>query len=390
MQQITRHLCLVLLFMANSALANVSSSGLVAYWPGTTGNDASVNNHYAYLQGGSAFQAGKYGMGFYFDGVNGHVRIEDSDAWHFADHDFTISFWLNPYAYNSEYTRVLTQWQWNGGSNRAWEMYIHNSKLTFSAKGAFSLTSNRAIALNQWQLITLVRENGVATLYIDGVADTSVTNAGAMMNNSATALLMGAVMDRDGVTAHAGDMFHGKMDEVRVYHRALNETEIDSLANPYPADPVSWQPEPNTTSHYYPAASNCDMEYEAVTPIAHAYRGSYKVQRGSTMSCVLPVNPGKFVERIVLDHNPHEMASKLCRVGFMHASYATTAQNTNAMTLTKDGGVVDVWVYEDLGSETGYNNGHPHNALVLTCYHEPFTGDSWIRYGVIRVDYAVE
>ncbi|MBQ4813762.1 hypothetical protein A7985_19645 [Pseudoalteromonas luteoviolacea] len=379
------------LVFANNATANVSSEALQAHWSGSiipgSARDVSLNAHHGALVGGMSIRAGAVDFGFNFDGNDSHIKVADSDAWAFADKDFTISFWIKPRAYDSSYTRVMSHWQWGGGSNRAWEMYIHGGKLTFDAAGAFSLKTSSTLSTDQWHHVTVSRSNGVAKVYVNGLVEDTNVNASATLNNSSTYMLIGAVIGTDGVNAHSGDTLNGEMDEIRVYHRALSDSEVDKLANPYP--PSSWQPEPNTTSQFYPAATNCNMEDFVLTPKAHAYRGSYEVSQGKIMTCNLPINPGKFIERVVFDHRVHEMASKSCRIGVINAAYGSTATNTNPMTLSTDG-MIDVWVYEDLGAWEAYSNGHPHNTIVLTCDHETFTGESWIRYGVIRVDYAAQ
>ncbi|OHU86211.1 MULTISPECIES: LamG domain-containing protein [Pseudoalteromonas] len=394
MKRVTLLLCGSFLLFIQSALASVSTDKLMAYWSGAVfgdqAEDVSVNTHWGSLVGGMSSSAGVIGNGFSFDGANGHIKVADSDAWDFSNQDFTISFWINPRAYTASYTRVMTQWQWNGGSNRAWQFYINSGRLTFAANGAFSIRTASQLATNQWHHITLTRTGSVARIYINGVVDVTNNSAGATLNNSSTFMLIGAVIDRNGVTAHPGDMLNGQMDEIRVYHRALTDTEIQVLADPTAQEPISWQPEPNTTSLFYPAATNCSMEDDVSTPVAHAYRGSYEVSQGKIMTCNLPVNPGKYIARIVFDHLANEMVSPQCKVGIINATRGSTATNTHLMMLSKDGGLVDVFVYEDLGIAEAYSNGHPHNTLVLTCEHGSFSADSWVRYGVIRVDYAVE
>jgi len=147
---------------------------------------------------------------------------------------------------------------------------------------------------------------------------------------------------------------------------------------------LNLSPGPNVESEFYPAANNCNMEAFYKTPIAHAYYGGYQVSEGFIMSCSLPIKPGKYAERIVFDHFANGMPSRSCKVGYVRALGGTV---TNNMTLARDGNV-DVWYYDNLGATTAYSGGNPHNTLLLTCQHYTFTGSSFVRYGVIRVDYT--
>lgn len=150
---------------------------------------------------------------------------------------------------------------------------------------------------------------------------------------------------------------------------------------------LNLQPSANAESEFYPAANNCNMEAYSKTPVAYAYKGGYQVSEGYMMSCSLPIKPGKYVERIVFDHFANGMNSRSCRVGFVRAASGGTV--SNFMTLAKDGNV-DVWYYDNLGSTQAYSGGNPHNTLLLNCEHWNFTGSSYIRYGVIRVDYTAQ
>ncbi len=145
------------------------------------------------------------------------------------------------------------------------------------------------------------------------------------------------------------------------------------------------QPSANAESELYPAANNCGMESARETPVAYPYKGGYQVTEGFIMSCSLPVKPGKYIERIVLDHYASGMENRACSVGFVRAASGGTV--TNQMTRARDGNV-DVWYYDDLGSSEAYSGGNPHNTLLLTCQHYNFVNNSFVRYGVIRVDYT--
>ncbi len=194
--------------------------------------DVSTNNHHGLFQNGVTTTAGMVGDALNFDGVDDHLRVADSEAWAFGSKDFTISFWINPTAYTAAYTRVISHWQWNGGSNRAWEFYINGGQLTFASRSAFSLRTTTTLTTGNWYHIALTRSQGVARIYVNGELEKTNNSAGHTLNNSSVALLIGATIDRNGIDAHPGDMFGGKLDEIKVYHSALSASEIAIQANP--------------------------------------------------------------------------------------------------------------------------------------------------------------
>lgn len=149
---------------------------------------------------------------------------------------------------------------------------------------------------------------------------------------------------------------------------------------------LNLQPSATAESELYPASNHCKMgKHTTKTPEAYAYQGGYQVEQGYMMYCNLPVKPGRYVERIVFDHFAYGMNSRGCKVGFVRAASGGTV--TNSMTLARDGNV-DVWYYDNLGSSQAYTGGNPHNTLLLRCEHWNFVNGSYIRYGVIRVDYT--
>ena len=372
-------------------IASPNADGLVSHWSGAIENtnavDVSFNGHNGTLMNGVTNEQGVIGEAFVFNGVNSHIEVADSNAWAFGSNEFTISFWIKPTAYNSSYTRVLSHWQWSGGTNRAWEFYINRGKLTFASQGAFSLTSSSSLTLNEWNHVTLTRNGSTAKMYLDGIVQSTNNSAGASLNDSSATLFIGAAADRDGVTAHPGDMFYGLMDEIKVYHRALTDDEVNNEADPNPEPPVSFEPEEGTVSEFYPAATNCNLAYSDDGTEAYASAGSYHVKQGKLMLCNLPINPGKYVERIVLDYKAQDMEKLECNAGFVNATSSIYPSNT--MAKANDGGI-DILHIDDLGATEAYSYGKPHNTLLLSCGLVGFEANYSVNFGIIRVDYAAQ
>lgn len=76
----------------------------------------------------------------------------------------------------------------------------------------------------QWVHVALVLDDGVVRGYVDGVVQT-IGGGGVTMSARPTVLWLGA----DGV---GGQPFTGKLDEVRIYARALDGASIAQLARP--------------------------------------------------------------------------------------------------------------------------------------------------------------
>ncbi len=194
--------------------------GLVAYWPfnedvGTVASDASGNGHIGTLTGTVSlpvWSSGKLGGAVSF-GAGNNIRVTFDPITTGTTN--TISAWI----YLSEdcvnYGSILAQdaieglycYQNGGGSN----------KLDFWYSGTpTDHFSNTALALNRWYHIAIVNTAGSATFYLNGVADGTVAAVPSFNANT-----MG------GDTSN--ETFYGKIDEVRLYSRALSAAQINAL-----------------------------------------------------------------------------------------------------------------------------------------------------------------
>ncbi|MEI6695846.1 MAG: LamG-like jellyroll fold domain-containing protein [Bacteroidota bacterium] len=86
-----------------------------------------------------------------------------------------------------------------------------------------ALISNSILQTNQWYLITASRENGVAKMYINGSLDKIVNFSFTPYNQNHNLNL--------GMTTASVQSFSGKLDEMRIYNRALTVQEISAIYN---------------------------------------------------------------------------------------------------------------------------------------------------------------
>ncbi|WP_341216682.1 LamG-like jellyroll fold domain-containing protein, partial [uncultured Wocania sp.] len=93
--------------------------------------------------------------------------------------------------------------------------------------GASELTSSVAIPENEWHQVAVIYNSGTATLYIDGVADTSASSLAAPIATSRKFLIAAA----DGYDPNTTDYFAGNIDEVRVWDIALSVDQLRYIMN---------------------------------------------------------------------------------------------------------------------------------------------------------------
>ncbi|QRM89975.1 choice-of-anchor D domain-containing protein [Lacinutrix sp. WUR7] len=87
-----------------------------------------------------------------------------------------------------------------------------------------SLTSSVAIPNNEWHQLAVIYDGTKATLYIDGVADTSANKSAPIDTNHS--FFIGAAAKNT-----PEDFFNGNIDEVRVWNTALTENQLRFIMN---------------------------------------------------------------------------------------------------------------------------------------------------------------
>jgi 3-phytase len=186
-----------------------------AYWPfdkgsGTIAADASTNGHDGIIVSASWTGKGKSGSALVFDGDKSYVSF---DVMQFKD-SFTYSIFVKPYNLIDSYML--------GADNNNYIRISHRKSLLFKFNGKnviFAL--DNPLKANSWIHLAFVRnaENQIHA-YVNG------TKQSASGSSTATAKL-GII----GAKRPGSGFFNGVIDEVIIYDRALNETEISSLAN---------------------------------------------------------------------------------------------------------------------------------------------------------------
>lgn len=213
------------------------NKGLVGCWlmnegAGTKVFDISGKNNHGTLTNGPTWTAGKFGQGLNFDGVNDYTAIADSGSLHQSVG--SVSYWVNATALsgslNRSYGKATGGWANGQGSlimgfrnSSGWK-----TELVYPNGGTpTSLYGSTAIVAGSWYHVVGTYDGTTYKIYLNGSLDGSVAKAGNAFLASSGELCIGG----DGSTGvcATGNVFNGKIDEVRIYNRALSETELRRL-----------------------------------------------------------------------------------------------------------------------------------------------------------------
>jgi hypothetical protein len=107
--------------------------------------------------------------------------------------------------------------------------------------------SQATVPANNWSHVAVTRKGTQFTLYLNGQKIGMKTSTAVILHRNLVDVKIGCVFS--GATTHPTGAFHGLIDELRLYNRALLATEIEALANmkelPNPPG-VAWEWTPKT------------------------------------------------------------------------------------------------------------------------------------------------
>lgn len=214
----------VLARRTNTNPEEVAPDKLVGYWPlnetsGSTTTDASGNNQTGTLSGGVVRgSAVKFGNAMTFDG--GDDKITMPSAVLTGTTDFTLSAWINRTS-NTGADYIMGNYGASPCGNGI-EFYTHNGGLIVYLGNTY-VTTSASLQINRVYHVAATRKNGVVTVYVDGVVVFTQNAADSIGGNCAWGIGNGP--------NYTSEAFGGKIDDARVYTRALNATEISALAD---------------------------------------------------------------------------------------------------------------------------------------------------------------
>jgi hypothetical protein len=197
--------------------------------PGPTTPDVSPHGNDGYARGGAALAEGRFGQGLTLDGVDDYVEIPWAESLDLGAGDFTWTAWIR-YADTTGSHAILWAYRVGSGTPSIWLRAEPQSRrirgFIQTDLGLAQVASSQAYNDGQWHFVALQRASGTLRLSVDGAEVASAPAPGG----SVTA---GKELTIDGL--HVGQRldgvhrFHGSIDEVRVYGRALSAKQLDDI-----------------------------------------------------------------------------------------------------------------------------------------------------------------
>ena len=200
-------------------------TGVSATDSSITLNDGSLNN--STFSTNSALS--NLNSGLYLDGINDYVTITYTSSYEI---DFiTLSIWVYPTS-TGQNDQLFSKD--NSGSNRSWQFRENNDGtvrfIVFDDDDSSNgqITSTNTLALNDWNHVAGTWDGSDIKLFINGQFDSSTSFSGLLNKDETNNAFLGRSENGDP------GYFEGRLDDARIYNRALTEDEINTLFNQKP------------------------------------------------------------------------------------------------------------------------------------------------------------
>ncbi len=233
--------------LMSPSLAWTQPPGLVAAYAfnegaGPTGTDASGNNNTGTISGATWTTAGKFGGALVFDGTSAQVTIPDSPSLRLTT-GMTLEAWVfptvPPTGWQAVVDKTVDGYYLMASSDQANGPAVGG---TFTA-GNQDTVGSSTLEVNTWTHLAATFDGATVRLYVNGVQVASQAQTTPLTPTTGT-LQIGA--------DSYGEFFAGRIDEVRIYNRALSQSEIQTDIH----TPVSGTPPPPTVAITAPPAGS--------------------------------------------------------------------------------------------------------------------------------------
>jgi hypothetical protein len=184
---------------------------------GVTVTDTTGKGHTGTIRE-ATWTAGRTGQGLSFDGVNDWVTIDDVTDLRLTT-AMTLEAWVNPTKVDGWRTVIMKE----RAGELAYALYSSGLNRPSAYLLGGSATSGSAITANTWTHIAATYDATTVRLFVNGVQRATAARTNGLAP-SAGALRLGG----NGVWS---EWFAGKLDDVRIYDKALTAAQITADMN---------------------------------------------------------------------------------------------------------------------------------------------------------------
>ncbi|HUT14561.1 MAG TPA: LamG-like jellyroll fold domain-containing protein, partial [Thermoguttaceae bacterium] len=210
---------------ATATIVLVDPTGCVAHFAfDSNADDRAGNNDGAFKDGAAVYFDAQRGPVLKLDGDGDYVSVPDSPYLDITG-EITIAAWIKiSDPNNGSAMRIVSKKDvWNGSTGYELEYNPTENRLTVLGSGGDYGRADGIDLDTQWHHVAAVVDGTVATLYVDGSDVTTDTTIGALAVNDEPLTI--------GRLSGGTNYFAGRIDDVRLYDKALSSSEIQALVD---------------------------------------------------------------------------------------------------------------------------------------------------------------
>ncbi|MCD4696409.1 MAG: hypothetical protein K8S16_09245, partial [Bacteroidales bacterium] len=244
------------LLISHIVYSQIPTNGLVAYYPFTGNANDERGNENNGIVNSATLTTDRFdnpNSAYEFDGIDDYITIANSPELVFGANDFTIVAWIYPTTLDgSQGFTIITKHNSDDGS---WGYRVANNSSTgYIPKISFGIAypvvesyANTTVSLNSWQMVVIKRSGVNFDFYFND------QNDGSFISDKELTSIFSVIISGQGNIY--SQRFIGKIDDVRIYNRALNNSEISSI---YQSG--GWSSLNNGLVAFYPFNGNANDE----------------------------------------------------------------------------------------------------------------------------------
>ncbi|UCG70113.1 MAG: PKD domain-containing protein [Thermoplasmata archaeon] len=211
-------------------------SDLVSWWPGDDNANDLIGANHGTLLGGTTFEPGVVGQAFSFDGYNDRVSVPDSDNLKITG-SMTIDAWLFIRSFPPPlrgHAQILFRGDDRGGLDPYYLSAQSNGNIRFHVESLTARTNLEApIPKDEFVFVaaTLDDATGLMRIYLNGALAAEQITSIRPFRDLHPSYRPGIGIGNHAPSSAHHQPFHGIIDELEVFNRALSESEIQAIYN---------------------------------------------------------------------------------------------------------------------------------------------------------------
>lgn len=232
---------LVLLMVASHAFTGIDQD-LLAFWSFDQEYEDQVGTNHLIPGTGVNLVPGRFGNAVSLDGsAQSYLATAAPTNLAMGTQSFSVSMWIRPSVGNKNNRLMDHRGTGPAGQHSGWQLRIRQANGSWHFRGA-ALDDGAGnykachgcggnYLLEQWYHVVMIYRAGVGLeFYVDGQLDgVKTVESFASITNAFPLVLGGAIVKKGVISNSANQSFKGEMDEVRIYGRALDSSEVFAL-----------------------------------------------------------------------------------------------------------------------------------------------------------------